>query len=87
MVSVKGVNLTIIKLHAPTNSTQKVGNSLILYLNTPHIESLAGLRRGIGASNNYFILIALAMIRTRNLYLRYHIKSMFGLVFFLPAFL
>jgi hypothetical protein len=35
-------------------------NSLIFYCNTPsHVEPLLGLRRGIGASNNYFTLIVL----------------------------
>lgn len=52
----------IIKLHAPTNPTQKikliggVDSSLILYSNiSPHVEPLLGLKREIGASNNYFI--------------------------------
>jgi hypothetical protein len=50
-----------------------VDNLLILYSNTPsHVEPLLGLRHGIGKSNNYFILIALTRIRTRDLWLWYH---------------
>ncbi|KAG2612900.1 hypothetical protein PVAP13_4KG313600 [Panicum virgatum] len=51
----------IIELHAPTNSTQKLklmGErwEIHLYSNTPsHVEAPSGLRRGIGASINYFI--------------------------------
>ena len=50
-------------------------NSLILYSNTlPHVESLLGLGCGKEVSNNYFILIVITMIRTRDLCLWYYIK-------------
>ena len=46
-----------------------------LYSNTPpHVEASSDLRRGIGASNNYFYLIVLIRIRTRDLWLWYHIE-------------
>ena len=38
------------------------------------MEAPSGLRRGIEVSNNCFILIALTRIRTRDLWLWYHIK-------------
>jgi hypothetical protein len=71
----------LIKLHTPTNSTQKLklmgrGEQFtyIMFQHSPHVESLLGLRRGIEANNNYFILIALTRIRTCDLWLWYHIK-------------
>ena len=53
--------LISIELHAPTSSTQKLklmgrGGAIHLYSNTPpHVAAPSGLRREIGASNNYFI--------------------------------
>jgi hypothetical protein len=51
-----------IKLNAPTNSTQKlklIGGggqfTYIIFQHSPHVDPLLGLKRGIGAINNYFI--------------------------------
>jgi hypothetical protein len=65
----------IIKLHTSTSSTQKlklIGRSeqftYIIFYHSSHVESLLGLRHGIGVSNNYF-LIVLTRIQTRDLWL------------------
>jgi len=50
-----------IELHAPTSSTQKLKlmgrGGQFTYIPTlpPHVEAPSDLKRGIGASNNYFI--------------------------------
>jgi len=57
----ESMNIIIIELHAPTSSTQKLKlmgrGGQFTYIPTlpPHVEAPSGLRRGIGASKNYFI--------------------------------
>ena len=63
-----------IEVDAPTSLTQKLklmgrGGQFTYIPTLPHVEAPSGLRRGIGASNNYFYLIALTRIRTRDLWL------------------
>lgn len=50
-----------------------ISNSLILQY-SPSCRASISLRCGIGASNNYLILIVLTRVRTHDIWLMYHIK-------------
>jgi hypothetical protein len=61
-----------IELHAPISSTQKLNH---LYSNTlPHVQAPPGRIRGILESAVTILINAPARIRTRDLWLRYHIE-------------